>query len=422
VSYTVQQPNLGAVLGAGIGKGLSEQLPIEIERYRLSKGLQNFANQYPNSPLMQQYAQLLSIPGVKESPQLLQTFGELAKMQAQASAAPGMGQENVSPEQILKNRGISSETIEKKPEKAPSLQTSQAIQETIRPYLPLTREQKIEKAVDLFKKNPAFYKNDFENALQAAEQEDVINKSRSQQLQSAGQSQINAQNILKNELQKAREKFGAGNIPSDVYQPIENDAIKSMLPKEEGGEGLTQQEATQRFVPQLDQLARDYQAVSDLGDWSFAWTGTPTNIRNLQKKFAKRNDLRNFADTLVAKNDLSPAFAYSLAYPVEQDNKTFPFLKNLKKIDPVLSAKNPTTETRKISEDLAKKMDKESSPLSIAHYLYRKGYDPQVFLDYLVDNQDKLDLTAKQVQQLDKPWQVFPKINDVFLMSKIGIE
>lgn len=93
--FTVNQPSIFGRIGTGVGKGLAEQLPKEMDRGRLSEGLNQFA-QKSNDPLMKQYAQLLSIPGI--TPQAVQTFGELAKQQssrnAYANRSRGSNQEN----------------------------------------------------------------------------------------------------------------------------------------------------------------------------------------------------------------------------------------------------------------------------------------------------------------------------------------
>ena len=117
MSYQVKPGSLAGRLGSGIGKGLAEQLPQEMERGRLAQGLQQFSKKYPQSPLIQQYANLLSIPGVKESPQLLQTFGELARLdrRQQAYARHGQqepGQPQPSGEVIPQTPGATQETFD----------------------------------------------------------------------------------------------------------------------------------------------------------------------------------------------------------------------------------------------------------------------------------------------------------------------
>ena len=80
----VQNADIFGRVGSGIGQGLAEQLPKEIERNRLAAGLQSFEQEHGDLNPMQQMARLSAIPGV--TPQMIQTFGELAKLNNQRSA------------------------------------------------------------------------------------------------------------------------------------------------------------------------------------------------------------------------------------------------------------------------------------------------------------------------------------------------
>lgn len=79
-----------------------------------------------------------------------------------------------------------------------------------------------------------------------------------------------------------------------------------------------------------------------------------------------------------------------------------------------MSFKDPATETLKISEKIAKSMGKDASPLSIAQELMNKNYDPHTWMEYLVRNKNKLNLSERQVRELEKPVNVIPSLNDVW--------
>lgn len=401
---------IGKALGEGLGKRLG-----------LAQAEKSFEEAQGNPlKLATAMGRLLSI-----SPEMARAAGPMYQAMLQMNQANAASQQYApGTKQVLDQ--YQNQKIEDTPKEVPDLTTRASAKETIRPTLPMTRDEEMQRAVQLFQANPLLYKNDINNAIGAAKEENAKLIERSQAIQAAGAAQQAAQKGLTNELRDLNNKWGGGNlVPENVYNEVQNKAIQSMLPKEEGGEGLTQQEASQKYIPILDDIARDYKAVDDIGAWTGVWE-SPGNvlstINNLRKKFEKRGDLENFADFMVARNDFSPRMAYSLAYKIEDDPKVFSELKKLKRLDPVTSFENPKVATQKISKNLAEKMDKNSSPLSIAQYLERKGYDPQPFMDYLIENQDKLDLTLKQSRQLNKGKQIFPKINDVFLMSQIGVE
>ena len=61
-SYKVKPANIFGRIGSGIGKGLAEQLPKEIERGRLASGLKNLGQ--AGGSQYEQIAGLLGTPGV----------------------------------------------------------------------------------------------------------------------------------------------------------------------------------------------------------------------------------------------------------------------------------------------------------------------------------------------------------------------
>lgn len=408
------------LVGQAIGQGLAKRAGI-------AEAEQAFQDaQGDPLKLATAFARLTSV-----SPELARGAGTMYEammkgMQAKAAGQQYPGGQEQYPESTQRLIQQYAQDQQQPPQEAPGLTTRESTQEILRPTMPMTRDQIMARGVQLFQRNPMLFENDINQAIQAAENENLRNLQRSQAIQAAGQAQMTSEQNLKNELRALNDRWGGGElIPENVYNKFQNEAIKSMLPINEGGEGLTQQEATQKYIPKLEEIARDYKALDDLGDWTFVWGSAEsalTNIKNIRKKFKKNDDLENFADYMIGHNDLSPRMAYSLAYPIEEDPNVYNEVKKLKKLDPVLSTKSPKKEGVAIIDRIVSKMTPDSSPLAIANYLSRKGYDPQPFLDYLVENQDQLGLTVKQARQLNRGSQLVPKINDLWIMSTLGIE
>ena len=78
MAQEIKNANIWGRVGTEIGKGLSEQVPKEIERNRLASGLKELEGQQGLTPF-QQFSRLSSIPGI--TPQMIQSGAELLRQQ-----------------------------------------------------------------------------------------------------------------------------------------------------------------------------------------------------------------------------------------------------------------------------------------------------------------------------------------------------
>ncbi len=244
-------------------------------------------------------------------------------------------------------------------------------------------------------------------------------------------------------------------VPEEVYTDIEDEAIQSVKPKSEGGKGLTEQQAIKEYGKKLHEISQDYQGIETLGGWGV--TGrtakdTFNSLNALRNSFEKRGDTKNFADTMTAKLGTSPMFSYAVAQPVSNNpaaNQTLRSLASLKPLEttiagigesaPILNLPGAKVlkqvpeeisreRTLKIMPRLARDMQQEGkkglrpSPLAVAYELQKKGYSPEVFLEYLNKNREKLGLTGYQERQLEKPINRTEPWNDWWLGAWSGID
>jgi hypothetical protein len=422
-SFTVGQGSLAGRLGSGLGKGLAEQLPKEFERERLKTGLEQFAKESSNMSPLEQATKLFGIPGI--TPQMVQVLPELLKQQQ-------LGQ-SLKDQSEAENRQRKFDLSLNKEESPEFGLTTRPGQEALRKgYIPPTMQQIDKRAGELYNSNPQRFKNNPENAIAYAQseaaQEQVIN----QAYQNQRRGQQDLQKSVQGNLQTQAGLLGA-KVPGTVYSDIEQRAIKSILPVEEGGESLTEDEAKIKYGNKLDQVSREYNALRGIGGWALISKSPSENLRAIKSarsQFAKRDDLQNFADTLIDENGLSPSKAYYLAFP----NSEIPELsKSLKKIPDVNQKKtlreeqyekeygyNPEVILNQMAPKLAKDMGKTGSPLAIAEEIYSKGYDPSTFLRYLDENKEKLDLSLRQVNELTKPRNFVPTMDDLWLFKLSG--
>lgn len=108
-SFKVSQGSTLGRVGENIGKGLAESIPKEVNQYRLSQGLQNFAKNAGNLSPLEAATQLFSIPGI--TPQMAQALPELLKLQQQRQAYQNRGQggQPQAQTQAFKEGGLSSQ-------------------------------------------------------------------------------------------------------------------------------------------------------------------------------------------------------------------------------------------------------------------------------------------------------------------------
>ncbi len=425
----ISDPTRGSIfgrIGKGVGQGFAEQAPKEMERGRLARGLQQLESEIGNLSPLQQLTRLAAIPGALDRPQLVQSFGELAKQQAQAGAlSKGINKQEQPTEFPRTPRPQKQETP-----KTPSITTTEPIKATIENYIPKSYEQILDRAGQLYNENPALYKNDPQLALQAATQEDAQNQSINAAQQTKRKTQQDVQTRVQNELRTQAENAGV-TIPDNVYSDIENRALDAV----NSGE-MTELQAGKHFKKELDAISRDYKAIETVGTAkliSRSPSGNKDALRSIRNKFKERNDLENFTDAIIANNGLSPSKAAYLAYDIKDNKEMNNAIANLKPLtaEPKfekgyftneIPSEKIENETLKISKKLAPLLKKDVSPLAVAEELKSRGYDPQVWMRYLDQNRKNLEFSEWQGRQLDKPRNFSNTLNDIWMFTWSGLD
>lgn len=396
MSQKIHQGNIWGRIGSGLGQGLAEQLPKEIERNRLASGLKNLGEQKGLSPF-QQFAGLASTPGA--TPQMIQSGSELLRQQSYLDSLKNQygGQQ--------KNQGyIPTQEELKTPSKGEisTLADPQSTQQSYKEYIPPSEQLERQEAFENFNKNPARYNYNFDEALK----ERKAITSRNQEIQKAYQGQektavdkeTQVKKALEDETKKLglRDEKGLRHIHPKAYQKFEEKVLRAILPKgEEGGEGLTQEEAVNKYSKDLEQADRNYQDLKSLSTWSPR--DFNRRVDSLEKDFGYRDERQPMMDELIANYEVSPSYAAHRAYPVKgKDLKT---LNTITKFNPYGSEK-PTELNNAIYENLKKDMGKTGSPLSFAYELEQRGKNARGWLDYLNNHRDNLEVW--QADQLNK--------------------
>lgn len=422
--YEVKQPNIFGRIGSGIGKGLAEQFPKEMERGRLSHGLQNFEKESGNLTPLQQYTRLAAIPGI--TPQMIQALPEVLKQQNFSnSLLQGANNRN---EQV--SNPYKSVNAQPQQNESGGVTTRKGIEETLQPYISPTYDEQVFQAEKDF---PQLFKTNPKEAIQAIQDRENLKEKRNLQYQTQRQNEQKIQKDIGDVLDTQRRDANV-KIPENVYSDIKDKAINSVLAKELGGEGLTDQQANKKYRDNLNEVSRQYESMNTLASGDLPMRSPSEirrNLKSLREDFKKRDDLRNFADTLVGVNKLSYPLAYHEAFPPSEIPELSKTLNKIPDVNPVVSfnkgyfEKNktdykPDAILKQITPKLAKDMGKEGSPLAISEELSSKGYDPSYFMDYLNNNREKLDLTGRQSDELTKPRNFLPTLDDLWLFKLSG--
>lgn len=424
--------SFGSRLGTALGNQLSESVPKYLERHQLKEGLANFEKESATMTPMQQLARLSSIPGI--TPQMIQSFGELGRYQAQGNAlnnvkpSDSQSQQNQQPFPQSRNGGGS------KSNEVPSITTRPPLEETLNPYIPATQDQIYQRASELFQTNPGLYGGNPEKALAAAELEDQRAQTRSSAIQGVRTKQQAVQDKVTSSLAEQAQNLGV-ELPGDVFSDIEDKAINAVKPKSEGGEGLTEQESKKKYGKELQDVSKQYQEVSDIGKGRLLTrtsSGNKKALRSIRDQFKSRDDLQNLRDLYISENGLSPSKASYLAYPVTDNKELSGVISGLKDRSPKLNTKTMTYD-RLSNEDavdfsnlaaakVSQKLDKNDSLLSIAEEMKSRGYDPDVIMDYFDKNKKKLNLSSFQLDELGKPRDFTPSVDDLWMFYFSGLD
>jgi len=442
MAQKISQGSIFGRIGSGLGQGLAEQIPKEVERYRLSEGLKKLGDKKGQTPF-QQFSDLVSV--AHQYPQVVQSGSDLLRQQSIIDSFRNQEGGN-QPERPPSNIPPQSPLSAPLQEGDRSITTTGPIRATIEPYIPPTGEERERMARALLAKEPLVYQT-IEDARNAVDRDVAANTNKSEsEIRQRGLQQ-DVQNKTVQAVNNAISTSGA-NLPQNVIPTLQQKAINEVKTGQ-----LTEDEAARKYGEEAQKLSRHFADVKALGGTSIITRpskGTLQSMRNLSKVFKDENLSREFADAMVAENGVTPQFAYAIANPVQEIKPLNDILKGIPNIKPHLTqtfsapgsrsgmvARPPPSgiqgpvlkqpeidkKTNEIIPDLARAMGKGGSPLSVSYELDKKGYNSRLWKEYLMENQKALDLTIGQIEELSKPEPgMFGWLNDWWLQSFSGVK
>ncbi len=431
-SYEVKQGDIFGRIGQGIGKGIEEQLPKEIERGRLAQGLQSFEKNSGNLNPLQAATQLLSIPGISaEHIYALQPLLQQLNARKEASrygkeleedsdqyrygnppsryANDSRGldtnfdQYNGKP---ISNQEAGIREVGNQPEKGiTNLETEQAL---LKPNLPPTQRNIRILAGKLQNENPGLFPTTESAELEASKRL-ISEYDRTEALRNQSKTNDEAKTAIEAEFKKILGDLNA-DIPSEVRQKYLNQAYDDVA----SGKS-TKLQAANEYGKKALELAKAYTRINTIGSsWFPDAKESKNTINQLGQRFKDPLSKELFSEKLQSSLGLTPTFAKTLSNPVSDNREYNNYLKSVKEAPQ--SHKNLFSGQYKIAKDLVSHLGPNDSILSGLLELKTKGYNPENVMENIRNlyNSGEINLNATQVRELETPVDARPSFGDIW--------
>lgn len=437
MSYTIKPGDALGRLGQGFGKGLSEQLPKEIERYRLASGLKQFEQESSGLNPVQQATRLASIYGM--TPELMYTLSPLLRQQMKTDAGEkfGSGSDQKTKDIIGNKQNINPTAPQPKNKLSPTPQEAasnikgikslESTKAQVTPIVKMSGEQKAVEASRISRETGLPY----DDAKNIVEENEAANISNQQEQRVVGEAADILRNRVKNNLEKRWGKENvAKNIPSEIQSFLldkmetdladpNNNRSETDLEKLYGERGKNLGKATSN----LEAKSKEH-----FPEWSPKKIGD--SIKEAREIYKNEDSLELLADQISSLfNTTAPASSYLAIPPTKEPRKYFSNYKKLPhgpSISPYADELNKVIDKKSIqaADDLSKMDLSNDSLLSLAFEANKKGLNPQVLLDRLKDNSEKGLFKKSPIHSRDiqKGIPNFRSLGDVWLGTLLNDE
>jgi len=439
MAQQIKQANIFGRIGTGLGRGLAEQLPKEVERNRLASGLERLGEQKGLTPF-QQFTGLVS--AAHEYPQVVQSGERLLAQQARGNAYTNaylndLDQSGQNPQasaditpvqqkQFLDNITRGSPTTgqmgqrvqpQGQPLANPDENTFNPAAKTMLPWTPQRMNQEISRGIKngLLPDEAIRLAQDKEarelgipKALQQRQAEDKArnedaNKELDRQLNLKLQKKGDAQykdttgeflagtQKKMNEMLRTNPNLSLADA-ADMFSTMLLDTAKSKnsFDKKAATTGI-------ESFPKSNELLKDLKAYSN----NFRESGNSEEYSNMLTR--DPNDLENPGFGMSSQG------AATIAYDVNKNPRLKSYIDSYKPVhtsptrygniyDPKIIEAN----SRRAAREVVKHMDENDSLLSAATALSKQdpSFNQSAFFDEFIENPDDFGLTARQKREI----------------------
>ncbi len=418
ISYQIKQGNVFGRIGTGIGKGLAEQVPKEIERSRLAAGLKELGGKKELSPF-EQFAELSGIPGI--TPQMIESGSKLLReqgvrnsyskrsgvdQQSQSQGSPEIRQamEDMQFANIPKNR-MSGQT------QSPNVSPEEFGQPQANPNNPLRQEAQPAKPWSPERRDREISRvfEDFPNiTLPEAVSMASDNEKRELALPEAERAiDENLEKVkerlndkLKKQLELKLQKQGEG-VFKDVTGASINNARRGIerdlrLNPKASEEDVVNDWSNRILEQSKDKSEVDKIAKRDIYDQITKQDQNLQKLKTFGKSFAEAGNSEEYFNLLQSDFDLSPQGAASIAFPVSKGISNYS-----SKIKPS-NVTNFRENSKSYATNIEDLITSKDSILAIARELREKDpfFDQKSFFNQLREDMDDLGLNPRQKREI----------------------
>jgi hypothetical protein len=438
---TIQRETIAGRIGKGLGQGLSEQLPREVERNRLSQGLKNIGQQQNTTPF-QQFASLAGLPGV--TPQMIQSGAELLKQQGirqgfqnkRKGASKQVGIPEIAQAisetpfaGMQPGQQINEEPSNDQSSAGPGVVPTNPLREEALPKAPWSQQRKDEALDQSFEDFPNLT---YPEHLARVEEQERRELSQSQAQRDYDSYLKDVQNDLRNKfnenLQLKLQKNKEG-VFQDVTGEMINNLQRGMERDLRSNPKSNPDDVVNRWTDKALNLAKTKKQLDGLKNDSF-WASKilfnrPAYLSKLESyadDFAKSNNSEEYYNILQSDFGLSPQGAARIAYH-----------KSSKNVDSFINKFKPSkgpqfgqlsNNASKAALDLENVITPGDSILSILRRLRERDpyFDQYAFIKQLDDDKDEIGLTKRQRRELQEGHQLLPTWPDILILPYFGGE
>lgn len=441
----IKQGDIFGRLGAGIGKGLSEQVPKEIERARLSSGLRELGQKQGLTPF-QQFAELSGLPGV--TPQMIQSGSELLRQQgqreafsrpkvsssigAQPSSNLSKGLDSVDFANLNKRSSPSQDIASPIPQGnfpsgEPQIVEKNPLSPEMQPAIPWTPERRDEEIGRVWDQNPYLTFQEVQNRVEDNERRYLESPQAYQQqqehlkkIQEDVNTEIDSQLRKKLQIPKDQELFG-DKISGESINRIQRGVSRDLRKNPDSNVN----DLVNTWTDLALQNDKDKVELTSLANrpWDekilpIKKAETLSKIKSFSKNFKKFGNSEELYNKLKSDFKLSPEGASALAYELSNQAKDY-----ISKIKPSTGL-NYYQNTIKHAQNLKDYLTREDSVLSVAKHIKEKDpfFDLRTFLQEARSIQQELGLSGTQINQMNARGveDFFPNWGDLSLFPRMG--